>query len=137
MFQAQRKAALLGLLAAAVPPAALVGSAEPSRFSLFAIAWYLFLYGVSLLVVSILGLPALYITAKLGVMRSWLLALEGLVVGVLFAFVIGGAFQPFAMILYGLSGLMAALVFCVFWNRGPNPTAEEARKWVLSFTRFG
>jgi hypothetical protein len=99
--------------------------------------WTVLIYLSSLVVVALLGLPALFVLARLGVLRPWIVLIYGLAAGALIPTLLAGQLQAFAMGLYGLGGLLAALIFWICWMHGPNPTAEEAREWIKSYTRFG
>ena len=135
-FNRQSAAATAGLLVGALGPAILIGSVEPPQFSAFGLVWALFLYALSLIIVAILGMTSLYIIASYNAMRWWLLLIIGFGAGAIIPALIAREFQMFATALYGFGGLIAALFFWLFWTRGPEPTPDQAKKWVRSWTRF-
>ena len=136
VFQGQRGAANTGLFAAPLAPTILLLVLEPPMFSWLGVMWIVLLYLLSLVFFALLGLPTLFVLARRGLLRLWTIMISGIAAGALIPTILARQFQAFAMGLYGLGGMLAALIFWICWTRGPNPSAEEACEWVKSFTRF-
>jgi hypothetical protein len=136
VFQGQRRAANTGLFAAPFAPTILLLILEPPMLSWFGAMWIIVIYLLSLVFVAILGLPTLFVLARLGLLRLWIILACGLAAGALIPTILARQFQAFAMGLYGLGGMLAALIFWICWTHGPNPSAEDACEWIKSYTRF-
>jgi hypothetical protein len=135
-FETQRAAGAMGLFSAPFGPCVvLLWSQVPDSF-LYAAGWFAFLYVMSLLFTSLLGLPFLFLVARSDLLRWWLLLPGGALLGASVPLLLVGASQTFAAALYGSAGFLAALIFWISWNFGPDPSAAAALKWTKSFTRF-
>jgi hypothetical protein len=98
--------------------------------------WILLIYLLSLVFVALLGLPILFVLARLGLLRLWIILTCGLAAGALIPTILARQLQAIAMGLYGLGGMLAAMIFWICWTCGPKPGAEEACEWIKSYTRF-
>jgi hypothetical protein len=136
VFEEQRTAANTGLFAAPLAPTILLLILEQPMLSWFGAMWTVLIYLLSLLFVALVGLPTLFLLARLGLLRLWIILTCGLVAGALIPTILVHQLQAFAMGLYGLGGTFAALMFWICWTHGPNSSAEEACKWITSYTRF-
>jgi hypothetical protein len=136
-FKDQRTAGMVGLFLAPIAPAVLIGAVEPPSEFLLGLVFAAIFYVVCLAIVSVVGLAVLFALASLGIMRWWVILFCASICGALVPLIIARQFQPFAEGLYSLGAVLAAAVFLIFWYRGPDPSGAEARKWALSFTRFG
>jgi phosphoglycerol transferase MdoB-like AlkP superfamily enzyme len=135
VFQGQRTAADTGLFAAPFAPTILLLLLEPPMLSWFGAMWIVLIYLLSLVFVALLGLPTFFVLARFGLLRLWIVLACGLAAGSLIPTILAGQLQAFAMSLYGLGGILSALIFWICWTSGPNPSAEEACEWVKSHTR--
>jgi hypothetical protein len=85
-------------------------------------------YLVALPIGIILGLPALFILAKIGGLAWWTATLIGVIAGLIISFLL-----QLPIPLYAPIGPAWAIVFHSVWKMGPEPTDAVAIKWVRSF----
>ena len=138
-FSSQRSAGYAGLYVAPIVPAVCVALGSPAfqRTGIVSIVeWGALFYPISLVLGSLIGLPAFFVLGSLRCVKWWAIVPGGFVVGALIAMIIAllvGGIQLKGTCIFGLEGAGAALLFWLFWRMGPTPDAQSARTWSRGF----
>lgn len=136
VFLTQRGAGYAGLYFAPVVPTiglAFISSGDLGWSGLVAtIEWCSICYPLSLVLGALIGLPIFYVLASVRRVNWWACLFGGFVAGAVVSMLIGAlsTLQSHAILLYGLLGAGAALVFWLFWQAGPEPTPTNAQIWT-------
>jgi len=131
LFRSQGAAVVSAFLIAPLGPsvwggawALIAGRGDAIPPAGFMILFYL----VSLPIGIILGLPAIFLLAKIGRLAWWTATLIGMIAGVTIS-----SLLHLPLPLYAPIGPAWSLVFYLVWKMGPEPTNTVAINWVRNF----
>jgi hypothetical protein len=137
-FSTQNAAASVGLVAAPMVPSIVTAIRASVGAADLASVFYgaLLVYALALVFGGLLGLPLLYLAARLHQVKAWACVLAGFIAGAfcaaLMMLITGGSLDM--VLSYGFQGAGAAALFWVFWRLGPDPSPSFAKSWTQEFS---